>query len=252
MTASNKPPISMLKAAWSEHKPIGPTWMANTPIANSQEDQPSTTDNPLWETVRWLPARPTPMATGERLSPENHTMLWGESVGMQLMKAGMQRHTLCTTYAWSIPTPGDLKWLTGLLDGRPVVEIGAGSGYWAWQLEQCGVPVTAYDHAAGEATPWATSEPYATVLKGDATAAADHPEAALLLSWPPLDDPAAYDALSAYKGDLLIYAGEGWGGCTADDAFFAAVEEEWEEVSISEQHVTWADIHCELTAYRRR
>ena len=51
----------------------------------------------------------------------------------------------------------------------------------------------------------------------------------ILMSWPPYDEPHGYDALMAMRkynpNARLIYIGEGYGGCTADDAFHEAVEE---------------------------
>jgi hypothetical protein len=35
-----------------------------------------------------------------------------------------------------IPSPEALARIITVLDGRPMVEIGAGNGYWAWLLNQ--------------------------------------------------------------------------------------------------------------------
>ena len=62
-----------------------------------------------------------------------------------------------------------------------------------------------------------------------AAAAAAAPEtAALLLVWPPYDDQMAASALRAFRGAVVWYVGEGRGGACADDAFFDALEEDWE------------------------
>jgi hypothetical protein len=79
-----------------------------------------------------------------------------------------------------------------------------------------------------------------------------HPDRALFLCWPSFDDPWAAQALACYAGDLLIYAGEGEGGCTADDEFFKLLEAEWDELEYSPRHVTYRGIHDYLTAYRRK
>lgn len=64
-------------------------------------------------------------------------------------------------------------------------------------------------------------------------------------------EPWAAAALNAYRGDLVIYAGEGPGGCCADDDFFDQLDTRWEPVAASPHHRTWWGIHCRLTAYRR-
>ncbi|MFB7858748.1 hypothetical protein [Rhodococcus qingshengii] len=221
------------------------------PIAKSSEDQKSTTDNPFWDIIRWLPS----VRDGykPKLSPDFLPTSWGKEQLKKFIDAGLGRSSLSKTYAWSIPTPGDLTWITQILDGRAVVEVGAGTGYWAWQLEQCGIDVAAYDpNPVDEDNRYCSGGPYTTVLRQDASAAAHHPDRALLLVWPPYDDPAAAHALASYSGDLLIYAGEGDGGCTGDDTFHELLGREWEEIGYSADHVTWWGIHCNLVAYRRK
>jgi hypothetical protein len=171
----------------------------------------------------------------------------------ELDEFGASRDHLASRYAWSIITPGDVAWMTGLLDGRSVVEIGAGSGYWAWQLEQAGVDVAAYDpHPPADDNRFCKHGMYTTVLQDDATAVRHHQDRALLMVWPPYGGEHARHALSLYTGDLLFYAGESHGGCTADDEFYGLLAAEWDEVSVSPHHVTWSGIHCQLAAYRRK
>lgn len=220
------------------------------PIAHTSQDQQPVGDNPMWEVVRWMPAA-EPYWGGGLLEPESVPLDLPDTNG--LVNLGASRHDLCTRYAWSIITPGDVEWIGKVLDGRPVVEIGAGTGYWAWQLEQTGVDVVAYDpHPPSADNTFCKAGPYTTVLAGDATAVELHQDRALLMVWPPYDGGHARQALSAYRGDLLVYAGESAGGCTADDGFYDLLEADWVEVSVSPHHVTWSGIHCRLAAYQRK
>lgn len=41
-------------------------------------------------------------------------------------------------YAYAIPSPETLEWISRFCAGRPVVELGAGRGYWAAQLTLSG------------------------------------------------------------------------------------------------------------------
>lgn len=78
-----------------------------------------------------------------------------------------------------------------------LVEIGAGTGYWAWLLRERGVDIVAYDrrppsapavnghHAVryqGEAV---NAPPFVEVVEGGPEMAAMHPDRALFLCWPP-------------------------------------------------------------------
>ncbi len=64
------------------------------------------------------------------------------------------------------------------------------------------------------------------VESGDVAAAESEAEA-LVLCWPGYENPMAVRALRAFRGGLLVYMGEGRGGCTADDAFFEELRGGW-------------------------
>ncbi len=132
--------------------------------------------------------------------------------------------------------------------GRGVLDIGAGSGYWAYQLRQVGIDVVAVDNGD-----WHEKWPqrWSLVEEGNTRVAKEHPDRALMLIWPPYDSPMAKTALDFYDGDLLIYAGEGEGGCTAADSFHAELDRSWQEIGVAPHHPTFDGIHCRLTAYKR-
>lgn len=64
----------------------------------------------------------------------------------------------------------------------------------------------------------------------------------LLMSWPPQDDPMAVTALKEFKGDFVVYIGEGQGGCTATDEFFDEVRKSWDLVKKIEIP-RWSEIY---------
>ncbi len=214
-----------------------------TPIAETSADQrtPEGISNPYWDIVRLLPAVEWDWGF-DGITPYGYNP--GLSVG---------RTNLTARFAWAIPSPGDIAWIGGILAGRGVVEVGAGSGYWAWQLAQAGTDVVAYEpHSLPDNTYFEIAEPYVPLLRDDASAAGRHPDRALMLCWPSYQEPWAAHALASYRGDLVVYAGENEGGCCADDAFFQMLDAEWDEIGLSPHHVTWHGIHCRLIAYRRR
>jgi hypothetical protein len=228
-------------------KPWEGSSRATVTIAGSLQDQltPDGVENPLWEMIRHIPGAPS--WRGDRIEPDFvHAVMTPET-------RQLDRFNLCARFSWSIPSPGDMRWLARLLDGRGVVEIGAGSGYWAWQMVQVGIDVLAYDpNLPGPDNRYVKHELFHPVLPGDDRMAAHYPDRALLLCWPPYSDSTAADALRAYGGDLLVYIGEPEGGCTGDDEFHKLLDSEWDEAGASPFHVTWSGIHCYMTAYRRR
>lgn len=210
-------------------------------IIDTPHDQvtPDGVDNPYWDLIRRMP--------WVNESPWRGITPYGYAQGL-----GLRRENFTCAYSWSIPTPGDIAWIAGLLEGRGVVEVGAGAGYWAWQLTQSGVDVAAYEPNEPDDNEFvAVASPYVPLLREDAAAAGKHPDRALFMSWPSYGGVWAEHALAVYEGDLLVYVGEGDGGCCADDGFFKLLDAEWQEIGTSPHHASWWGINCDLVAYRR-
>lgn len=157
------------------------------------------------------------------------------------------RHRLVRKYAWAIPTYAAVKHVTEYTN--KVVEIGAGTGYWAMCLAAVGIEVKAFDIKPYKNL-WCDGS-WFQVEKGSPGAAANYRDHALFLCWPPYDDTLAVDALRSYSGNTLIYVGEGWGGCTGDDEFHDLLVKEWEELS-SFRIPQYDGIHDYLHIYKRK
>lgn len=146
------------------------------------------------------------------------------------MSALEARVRLCQRFAWAIPNDEALE---AMAKHSPIVEVGAGSGYWAWLLRQRGVDVVAYDIeppvGRGHQNRYheTCAEPWTEVLEGDADKLTEHGDRALFLCWPPYNTAMASSCLERYSGSTLLYVGEGWGGCTGDNAFHTTLQEGW-------------------------
>ena len=127
-----------------------------------------------------------------------------------------ERDSLTGQYAFSIPTAETLQTVARY---SPIVEIGAGSGYWAMCLASCGADIIAYDrYPPGEAAPadisernWHFRKSWYQVSKGDESIAAANSGRALFLCWPPPENPMAFRALDSYikaGGHTVIVIGE--------------------------------------------
>jgi hypothetical protein len=195
--------------------------------------------------------------------------------------AGPNRNDMVKEYAFAIPSPDSLNWIANHLNGRPIWDVGAGRGYWSWMLWQMGVEVTAYDSApptegrngyfsykntveskefpdgrvvyTEKRVRDLTPHQYFPITKPKGLAYLRNPgNAVLFLCWPPYGSSMADRILQAYKGDTFIYIGEGEGGCTGDDAFFARLENHWVEVDYDPNFVSWSMIHDRLEIYARK
>lgn len=167
---------------------------------------------------------------------------------------------------WSFAIPNDAA-LDAIAKRGPVVEVGAGTGYWAALLAQRGVDVLAYDYrpplnagrpdACGPVQPENTYvEPVqyhkVIVCHPDGRVAHAYPTRTLLLVWPAIGRMAV-NALRYYEqggGERVAYVGE-FGGCTGDEAFHARLRKAWFEVE-TVAIPTWPGMHDFLMVFERR
>lgn len=156
------------------------------------------------------------------------------------------RKELVKRYAWAIPNEQALE---AIAAWSPLVEIGAGTGYWARLLAERGADIIAYDIAPGK-NHWCDSDLFFPVETGGPEKAGEHSDRTLFLCWPPYNSDMAYRALMAYQGHRLAYIGELEGGCCADDQFFGALCTDWrlvQDVRIPQ----WWGLNDALYLYER-
>jgi len=159
---------------------------------------------------------------------------------------------LQAVYAYAIPSPETIEWMSGFCAGRQVVELGAGRGYWAAQMVRSGLRVEAYDSEPPDkmentSFPRAGEQVDVWHPVGDLgefeRSRTDRSEHVLFLCWPPgLGDTMASEVLAAFGksgGRRLIFIGQPRGGMTGDEAFFEALSDAWKLVSEDAQHVSW-------------
>ena len=159
----------------------------------------------------------------------------------------MHRPELARRYAWAIPNDEAIHAIAEVAAGRGIVEVGAGTGYWAALLMQAGVDVIATDVAPPEPdggkehNVWhAEAETWVEVHRVDAVeAAANCGDRVLFLCWPPQINEMAADAVRAYTGDTVVYVGEWTNGVTATPAFRELIDADWELVRTVEIPVWW-------------
>ena len=124
------------------------------------------------------------------------------------MERYMARQRMVARYAWAVPND---EAIATLVRHSPLVEMGAGTGYWAWLVRQAGGDILAFDRypPPDARNRWHAGEhPWAEVLPGGARILTRHPGRTLFLCWPPEDEPMAEQSLLSYGGSTLLYAGE--------------------------------------------
>jgi hypothetical protein len=212
-----------------------------------------TSGNPYWDIV----------GPSVSLQEGRRAVNGGRSVGSA--RLAFAQTILQALYAYAIPSPETIEWCSRFCDGRSVVELGAGRGYWAAQLALAGLIVHAYDSEPPGSTenvsfPRVAGQPDTWYRVGNLTdfssrIAAGSSET-LLLCWPPgWGDTMASDALASFEqagGRNLVFIGEPRGGKTGDDAFFDALTAGWKLESQDEHHVSWWNLSDIAQAWVRR
>lgn len=148
-----------------------------------------------------------------------------------------------------------------ILPYSPLLDAGAGTGYYAEMLRRCGADILAVENQStefgffyGDETVTEVLHPYngTDVLDADAVAEIPkHPERNLFLCWPDCFSSFASECLTAFQGAYVVYIGEGDGGCTGDDAFHEMLESEFSEIKTVDIP-QWYGLHDYLSIYRRK
>lgn len=170
----------------------------------------------------------------------------------RMLDLDRRRRELASRFSWAVPTEAAL----GLIgDHAPVLEVGAGTGYWAALLRDRGIDVHPTDaeppgtggnnyHRAGRA--------WMDVNRADAVAAVRaSSRRSLLICWPPPDDDSAgYAAVRAFTGDTVLHVGGGADGPTGTARLHRELDLNWrvtDELALP----SWPGIPDRLTVWRR-
>lgn len=204
---------------------------------------------------------------GEALR-DDHPDWFDESTG----RMKNVRRIFTSKYCWSVPTAELLESFSG--HGR-VLSVGAGTAYLEHLLAERGVDIVATDFNVWPHTEYSHGEPWMEIEQASALVAVHRhrDRDALLVAWPPCDEignnysstrwtddgeiqiPAHScgfaDALHDFRGDTVLYVGEGRGGCTGSFRFWDELERNF----IEESYVSipqWYGIRDYAAVYKRR
>ena len=168
----------------------------------------------------------------------------------EFMKGHELREKMIHDFSFAVPNEKALKIISSY---SPLIEVGAGRGYWASLLKQRGADIIAFDCAPPhlEKNAWHNSSSvFYEIGKAKADITQKYSDRTLFLCWPPYNTSMASQALKAYSGDTVIYIGEGEGGCTGDEAFHTMLETDF--LSVKQCAIPqWPGLHDYLTIYNR-
>ncbi len=161
------------------------------------------------------------------------------------------RANLVKKYGFSIPTANAIERLRKY---GPFLEVGAGTGYWSYEMKERGIDVIATDKSApinNSYTQFKDTKPYTEIvcLYG-MDAIEQYPNRTVFMSWPCYCDSWSYNLLKAYTGKYFVYVGEGPGGCTGTDEFHDELHVAWKDVDYI-RIPQWSGIHDSVYVYER-
>jgi len=151
-------------------------------------------------------------------------------------------------FGFSIPCSEVVEVIT---KGSPILEVGAGSGYWSRLLRQAGADVVCTDIGEGQHGNYqiTVGEDVERISAQDAVR--KYPERNVFVSWPSYSMQWAFEmAKEIQSGRTLFYIGE-WHGCTADDQFRDLLSDEFTEAG-TVRIPQWPAIHDRLFVMVKR
>ena len=173
---------------------------------------------------------------------------------MERLGFAAQREKFVRTYGHVLLTAECRDALVSIVSERKVLDVGSGAGFLSFCLRQADIDVVALDKILLH-EPWPQGvflSVWALDCIGSVESAVVGLYDVILMAWPPHGDPFAYNvAQRMCPGQVLIYQGEGPGGCTADDDFFDYLATaEWE--MLREESFALNDKHKQFPNMRDR
>jgi len=173
----------------------------------------------------------------------------------ETMRNNLQlRNNFVKDFSWAIPTPDVVNKIYKATLGKKILEVGAGNGLWSKLLKMSGSEIVATD--SFESHGFTEDRTYLPVHNLDAVTAIKQNRDCdvLMLIWPAYDTDMAEKSLKEFKGSTIVYIGEGYGGCNANDEFFDELSKNWNEVNFDDNIYVpqWNGIHDYLEIYQRK
>lgn len=161
----------------------------------------------------------------------------GREVALRSCLAGQARHLASVFYSFAVPDDHALNLISQY---KPIIEIGAGTGYWALLLNQMGIEVKAFD-----CNPRSKDLTFYPVEVGTPEKCKEFPDYTLFICYPPLGEDCN-EWIKHYSGEYVLFIQEGCTGQSSD----LEDPKQWENI-ISYQLPNWYNCRETLEIYKR-
>lgn len=127
---------------------------------------------------------------------------------------------------------------------KKIISVGSGSGYIEQFFINAGLDVICTDIDIKEFSGYDMESSHLSIEEIDSVSAVKkYNQRSVFMSWPSYNQNWAYKTLLAMKKNrILIYIGEGYGGCTGCDKFHELLDNKFEELDFIHL-IQWDGIH---------
>lgn len=175
------------------------------------------------------------------------------------MTLSLFRDDYINRYGFYLVSEDFLEKSVKLFGNKKILEVGAGSGFLSSCLEYNGLDIIATDKQI-ENNPYGFNNKNQKLIEVDSIQFLKENKNnfdVILMSWPDYSSNFADTILKHMKADqILIYIGESYGGCTANDNFFDRLEKstillENETLEFKNSSFSWFGIHDKVRIYQK-
>jgi hypothetical protein len=170
------------------------------------------------------------------------------------------RDSYIRQYGFYIVSEGFIENTVNYFGKSKILEVGAGSGFLSACLQNAGIDIVPTEAHLVD-NHYGFKNNYTEIIEEDSIKYLKNNKDkfdTILMSWPNYSSPFAYQiAKNMASGQTLIYIGEGYGGCTADDRFFDYMEKyadvlEDETHKFNESSFSWSGIHDRVRVFKKK
>lgn len=155
--------------------------------------------------------------------------------GMENIAIHMIRELYVQHYGFVAINENFVNDLSSVIENERVLEVGAGTGFLAKNLQDKGINLIAVDNAISDMEKYENTygfrKTFTNIIETDAIIYLKenfNNFDTILMVWPPMGESLSSEILKEMKsGQKLIYIGEGIGGCTGNETFFKLLNKQY-------------------------
>lgn len=152
-----------------------------------------------------------------------------------------KRGELTSKYSWAIPNKESLDYLVNQTEDNTIFEIGAGNGYWSYEIQKRGGDIIPIDIDPHEKC-------WTDVIAGSYDCLKVNKVNQVLLCWPPSDHPMASNTLEHLVPNIVHFIGIENSNITGNEKFHKILKNKYKNSKVIELPY-WSNKNNKLVTY---